>query len=155
MKKLANAFGLLCLFCFIISGCTQEHPKTTTSHGIVVGIDIYCQHSDSMFIRNYTDPEKLEAVLTYLRLLQPVGPAPLSSDAKKAASYKIVVHLQDGTHRTHLQQSDCFAALDQTHWGVIDRSLGQQLPLLMALLPSDLTHSKTTFSAFFSKVSKC
>ena len=136
MRKIKVLTLVFCSLCFLFSGCkkTPEPAPSTASYGLVTGVEI--TRSDG-FSRYYTDPQKINVVLEYLRLLRPLGPIPPTQEALQQDSYEITVHLQDGSQRIHRQQSDCFAAKDQGFWGVIDPDLGQCLPLLMAQLPSD------------------
>ena len=140
MKKL-----LIILFlpvCFF-TGCGRKNAYVAPSR-IVSSIDIYCQKSSGTSYRHYTDPGKMEAVLHYVRLLDPNGPATVSQEAMDGDLFEIVVHTRAGGVRIHRQRADSFAALHRQYWGQIDRSLGMRLGHMMALLPSDEVDANDT-----------
>lgn len=140
MKKLLI---ILFLWLFLLSGCSREKDYVPPSR-IVSFIDIYCQKSTGALYRHYTDPGKVEAVLHYVRLLNPNGPTPISQDAMEGDFFEIVVHTQNGGVRIHRQRADSFAALHRRYWGRIDPSLGMRLGHIMALLPSDEVDANNT-----------
>ena len=137
MKRLTACLYLAVLSLFVFSGCSQNEQAEPIPDRIVTGIDIYCQKPTCTVTRHYTQPEKIEAVLTYLRLLRPIGPVTPTEEARQGDLYEIVVHLNNGSHRIHRQQADSFAITRRPFWGAIDKQLGNKLPFLMALLPSD------------------
>lgn len=135
MKKLTIL--LLCLAVLSLVGCKKAGTHSPASSRIVTGIDIYCQKPNGQLSRQYRQPEKIQAILHYIRLLDPNGPTPVSEEAMQGDLYEIVVHLRGGGKRIHRQRSDSFAALHHRYWGRIDRSLGMQLARILALLPGD------------------
>lgn len=137
MKRWTAFLYIAVLSISVFSGCSQNDRGDNIPDRIVTGIDIYCQKPTCTVSRSYTHPEKIETILTYLRLLRPIGPMVLTEQARQGDLYEIVVHLNDGSHRIHRQRADSFAITRRPFWGVIDRQLGSKLPFLMALLPSD------------------
>ena len=137
MKRLTACLYVAVLCVLMLSGCNSNEQGDRIPDRIVTGIDIYCQKPTCTVTRRYTHPDKIEAILTYLRLLHPIGPVTPTEEARQGDLYEIVVHLNDGGHRIHRQQADSFAFTRRPFWGVIDRQLGNKLPFLMALLPSD------------------
>ena len=137
MKRLTAYLYIAVLSILVFSGCSQNNRGDRIPDRIVTGIDIYCQKPTCTVTRHYTHPEKIETVLTYLRLLRPIGPVVPTEEARQGDLYEIVIHLNNGDHRIHRQRSDSFAITRRPFWGVIDRKLGNKLPFLMALLPSD------------------
>lgn len=135
MKKLTII--LLLLVGLFPAGCSNSNSIRTTSSRVVTGVDVYCQKPHGQLTRRYRQPEKVEAMLHYIRLLDPNGPATVSQEAMQGDFYEIVVHLQDGDMRIHRQRADTYAALHRRYWGQIDRSLGMQLARILALLPGD------------------
>lgn len=131
------AILLLLLASILLPGCRKKLSAYKVPSRIVTAVDIYCQKSTGTVLRHYTDTEKVESVLHYIRLLDPHGPTTVTAEAMQGDLFEIVVHLNDGGTRIHRQRSDTFAALHRMYWGFIDRSLGMRLTHLMALLPSD------------------
>ena len=137
MKRLTACLYVAVLSVLMLSGCNSNEQGERIPDRIVTGIDIYCQKPTCTVTRHYTQPEKIEAILTYVRLLRPIGPIVPIEEARQGDLYEIVVHLNNGDHRIHRQRADSFAITRRPFWGVIDRELGNKLPFLMALLPSD------------------
>ena len=135
MKKLMI---ILFLAAFLsLPGCGVKPAGYVAPSRIVSSVDIRCQRASGTIRRHYEKPEKIEAVLHYLRMLEPNGPMPLSEEALHSDLYEITVHLQDGGTRTHRQRGDSFATLHRRYWGRIDRSVGLRLGHILTLLPSD------------------
>ena len=122
---------------FSLHGCGFQAPGYTAPSRIVSAVDICCRRASGSISRHYEKPEKVEAVLHYIRMLDPNGPTPVTEEALKNDLYEITVHLQDGGTRTHLQRGDTFAALHRRYWGTIDRSVGLRLGHILTLLPDD------------------
>ena len=135
MKKLIIILFLLVFFLFGGCGFAPENHRVPSR--IVSSVDVHCQRSSGAISRHYEKPEKVEAVLHYVRMLEPNGPTKLTEDDLKNDFYRITVHLQDGGTRTHRQRGDTFAALHRRYWGRIDRSVGLRLGHILTLLPSD------------------
>lgn len=135
---------LFLIFCLTLSGCSSGRDNYVPPSRIVAAVDIYCQKPSGNLHRHYQAQEKMEAVLHYVRLLEPNGPTPVTEEAMQGPLYEIVVHLQDGGKRIHRQRAETFAALHRRYWGTIDRSLGLRLGHLMALLPSDPVDANRT-----------
>ena len=134
MKKFRIILFLLILAC---PGCRLKPGKLIVPSRIVTAVDIYCQKPGGSLHRHYEDPGKVEAVLHYVRQLNPNGPVSIPEEAKNEDLYEIVIHLDDGGLRTHRQLSDSYAALYRRYWGRISPSMGLRLGHLIALLPSD------------------
>lgn len=135
MKKLIIILFLLAAIS--LSGCGQAEAGYTAPSRIVSSVDIYCQKPSGTISRHYEKPEKVEAVLHYVRMLDPNGPVQVSEDAMQDDFYEIVVHVYDGGTRTHQQRGNTYAALHRRYWGTIQRSVGLRLGHILALLPSD------------------
>lgn len=136
MKKILIFLFLSILFA-LISACGNAVPASRVPDRVVTGIDVYCQKPTCVVTRRYTQPEKVQTVLTYLRLLRPIGPMLLPPEARQGDLYEIVVHLQDGGYRIHRQYSAQYVEKSSSFLGTVDPTLGSKLPFLIALLPGD------------------
>ena len=137
-----------------LNGCAFPAEGYTAPSRIVSSVDIRCQRSSGAISRHYEKPEKVEAVLHYVRMLNPNGPTELTQDDLENDFYQITVHLQDGGTRTHQQRGDTFAALHRRYWGRIDRSVGLRLGHILTLLPSDeLNTNRTDIAKKYVKTS--
>lgn len=137
MKKAVKRFVLFCFSVLIMSGCGKNDAQTSPLCRVVTQVDIACRREDLLIQRFYTDPEKMESVLLYLRLLKPLGkpetdPEPLYKDV-----YKITVHLSDGKKRIYRQKAHRYFSKDSRTWEKIDPEYASGLYSLMRRFPSD------------------
>ena len=135
MKKL-----MIILFLGIalsLPGCDNSSRDHVAPSRIASSVDIFCKRPSGIIRRHYEKPEKIEAVLHYVRMLDPNGPVEISDDVIREDYYEIVVHVYDGGARTHRQHGNTYAALHRRYWGKIQQSVGLRLGHIMALLPSD------------------
>ena len=134
MKKSVRLLILLCFSAIIMSGCIQNNAPHTR---VVTQVDISCQQETFQLHRHYTDPQKMEYVLLYLRLLKPMGKTdPLPDDLKRDL-YEITLSMSDGTQRSYRQLAHRYLSKDAGPWRPIDPKQAAGLYFLMQKLPSD------------------
>jgi len=132
--------GFFIFFLFLFSiwlfGCKTD-SSAEISH-MVTQIDISCQQEDVHIHRHYTDPEKMEKYLLYLRLLE-LGDTP-SMDAEHvdADVYRITVLLSDGRQRIYRQKDHRYWSTQMRPWQTIDPAQAAGLYHLMRTVPGDL-----------------
>lgn len=133
MKKF---FVLTLLFALILCGCNKKH--TSSAPNFVTQVDISCQQNGKAFSIYYTDNEKVEAVLLYLRLL-PGGRIPKNPPPVKDNSiYEIQVHLSNGERRLYKQVDHRYIWRKKTGWNAIPAEQASRLYALLQHYPSDL-----------------
>ena len=94
MKKL-----MIILFLGIalsLPGCDNSSRDHVAPSRIASSVDIFCKRPSGIIRRHYEKPEKIEAVLHYVRMLDPNGPVEISDDVIWEDYYEIVVHVYDG-----------------------------------------------------------
>lgn len=125
----------MCLLVLILTGCS--HSKSQAGYRAVTAVDIAFNHDDMQLTRHYTDSEKMESVLLYLRLTKPVSKAqalpPLSGDD----IYQISVHLSDGETKYFYQAQHRYLLRPDRTWTLIDPGQASELYRLMRHYPSD------------------
>lgn len=141
VKKCRNLFALLALMLFIFCGCSRIHTPEETSPAtrMVVQVDVTCTRDGESFDRSYTAPEKLEAMLLYLRLLKPQGRANTDPEELSGTASKITVHLFNGQQRIYRLRADRFLSKDAQPWQTVDETHAQDLYPLILLMDSDPT----------------
>lgn len=144
MKKNIKIFILLCFSAVIMCGCNTNDSQPKPLTRVVTRVDISCQQENMLIQRHYTDPQKMEYVLLYLRLLKFKGkpdrdPEPLDKDV-----YEITVHLSDGDKRLYKQKAHRYFSRDSRPWELIDPAQASGLYLLMQKLPSDPVFAQYT-----------
>lgn len=133
MKKL---FVVIALFATILCGCGRKNASTAPN--FVTQVDILCQQNGKTFSIRYTENEKVEAVLLYLRLLKP-GRLPQKTPSEQDNSiYEIHVHLSNGEQRLYKQVDHRYMWRKKTGWNTIPAEQASGLYTLLRHYPSDL-----------------
>lgn len=134
MKKLLI---VLCLSATLLCGCGKKDPPPEPLARVVTQVDISCQHGHTLIRRHYTDPDKMEYVLLYLRLLKPRGKPEQDPEQLEHAVFEITVHLSDGNKRHYRQKAHRYFSRDSRPWELIDPAQAAGLYRLMEKVPSD------------------
>ena len=145
VKKCAFLLCFLCVLSLSISGCRQRHSDGST-YRAVTQIDIVTKQSDQLLRRHYTDAKKMQYVLTFLRLLEPVGKPDIDPETLTEDMFLIALTRSDGSRVYYRQTGHRYVCKDSEHWFSIDPMQAVKLYELMANLPSDqLPKTKTHF----------
>lgn len=136
MKKISKILLPLWFFLFALSGC-QQNTTVQNQCRVVTGVDIFFRYEDMRLQRHYTKVEKVESVLLYLRLLQPVGNAADAQNLPDNDLYEITLHLSDGSQKIYRQKGHRFLSRPEKPWQRIDPAQAAQLYQLMRHYPSD------------------
>lgn len=137
MKKQIKLFMLICFSVITLSGCRKNNADPDPLCRVVTQVDIFCQHEDVQIRRHYTDTQKMEWVLLYLRLLKPRGRPETDPDSIDADIYEITLHFSDSTRRVYRQKDHRYLAKDAHPWQRIDPGQAAGLYALMRHVPSD------------------
>lgn len=135
MKKRWNWIWALCFWMLILSGCQQKEPPTACR--VVTQVDIFCQHEDVQIRRHYTQPQKMEYVLLYLRLLEPQGVPQIDPEQVDADVYEITVKLSDGETKVYRQKDHRYFSEGTQPWQAIDPEQASLFYRLLGQIPSD------------------
>ena len=123
--------SVICFFC--LSGCGR---KSTSAYRAVTAVDISFRYEDMLLQRHYTQNDKMESVLLYLRLLKPLQKVAVPDDDMQDV-YNITVRFSDGTARHYQQKAHRFVCRRENVWERIDPAQAAQLYALMRHYPSD------------------
>ena len=134
MKKFVRLLILFCFSAVIMSGCVRKNAPHTR---VVTQVDISCRQENYALHRHYTDPQKMEYVLLYLRLLKPEGRADSPPALTSQDLYEIKISMSDGTQRNYRQLAHRYFRKDTGPWELIDPKQAAGLYFLMQKLPSD------------------
>lgn len=124
--------SVICFFC--LSGCGK---KTVSAYRAVTAVDISFRYEDMLLTRHYTQSDKMESVLLYLRLLKPLQKDVVAPDPDSQDVYDITVRFSDGTSRHYQQKAHRFVCRRENVWEQIDPAQAAQLYALMRHYPSD------------------
>ncbi len=136
MKRLFAFCLMLCLCVCGISGCSRKAPRQLCR--VVTQVDIFCQKGELPIHRCYTDPDKMQSVLLYVRLLKPRGTPEVNPLSLNKEVYQITLHLSDGSKHIYQQTGHRYFQNYQGMWKKILPQSAAGLYALMEHLPSDI-----------------
>jgi hypothetical protein len=126
---------LFLLFPVLLTGCRKR--EIARSELVVTGIDITCTANNQEYLFSYRQNQKIEAVLSYLRIAKCRGTPELQPEYLPGEVYQIKVLLSDGTSRIHLQKADRYLRRHGSRWEKLEPNWGKYLGLLIKLMPQD------------------
>lgn len=130
-------FAPVILLCVLLSGCIRTgNPEPTTAY--VTQIRVVGNYRGRMIQRDYTQNEKMETVLHYLRTLDPQGYVHWDPKRLPGSVFRITLTLSNGKERHYLQRADRYLTRNGSSWKNIDRFQARDLYALLLLTPSDL-----------------
>ena len=87
---------------------------------------------------NYTDPDKIESILLYLRHLKRKGTAQVDPERVEGDHYEILLHYSNGERRVYYQHADQYLSQDYKPWERINPEQAKNLLPLLKSMPSDI-----------------
>lgn len=133
MRRLAVIF--ISLF---LCGCTHYAPPGENHPvRVVTRIDVTGTQEGILRRYSYSTPDKMRAILSYIRSLEPDRFTPITPDTFRSDAYEIVLIQSDGSKTIYHQIYDEYLQKNDGPWQAIDKARGGSLPQLLALLPSD------------------
>ena len=127
---------VMVLAALLLTGCQARRDQTVQAN-VVTGITITLQDGTETLQRRYTSQEKMQAVLYYIRIVSSPFDAPEPPQEGSGQQVTITTFLANKTVKVYDQRGDRYFREDGGPWRSIDREKGQQLFLLLKLLPSD------------------
>ena len=134
MKKLCLIFLMFSLF--MITGCGSKNTNKNSST-LVTKIDIVYSQHDTTDTRIYTNPEKMEVILLYLRLLRPTGTPQADPEQFQDDVFKITLHFADGHERIYRQRANRFLSAGEKAWYTVNPDHAQVLRSIFQDMPAD------------------
>ena len=119
-----------------LTGCGRE-ADVAVQRNVVTQITITCQTETELIQRQYTSPEKMRAVLLYIRSIGSTFDAPQEPDAAEGNRVQITTVSADKTVKHYYQQGRKYFQKGEGKWQTIDPEKGENLWRIIKLLPSD------------------
>lgn len=127
-------FIVLCVS--LLSGCGKSAPKTDRP-SVVTLVEVSVSQGGRVVHYRYSQEDKMQAVLYYLRSLQPSRSAPIEAETFRTDAYRICLTMSDGGQRVYHQLYDEYLQKDNGPWQRVDQARASSLPQLLKLIPSD------------------
>jgi len=126
------------LFCILLlsllfpAGCAvQKADISTDPYRLVTEIYVSYQQDGHPTEKNFTQANKMRAVLNYLRWIDPYGAPEEDPLTIPGSSIHIQLHYSDGSEKAYLQKADRFMMEDNHRWKKIDP---EKAPILTQIL---------------------
>ena len=98
MKRIIHVFVAICLILCGLTGCLKQ---ATPLCRVVVEMEIFGQHQDLQFTRNYSDTQTMEDVLHCLRTMPSRIKATPTRENAERNYFVITLRLSDGDSHTY------------------------------------------------------
>ena len=134
MKKLS--FLALILAVILLCGCSRLQMPAQQPR-IVTGVTVIYENDQIRFFRRYTSDEKIQKVLSYLRLIDPKGAAQTDPETLPGGMYTITLLYADGTQQVYHQKNDNYLQENDGRWKIIDPKKAEWLGQLIEQTESD------------------
>lgn len=130
-----NFFKILPLaLCLLLTGCNK--PPTPKSK-LVTGMRVEMRQEQETLCRKYTDPQKIEAVLSYLRALQEQDHSCSTPERYAGPRYRIELYYSDGSTGYVFQHANRFLSRDFHPWQEVNSKYAAFLLPLIKSMPND------------------
>lgn len=134
MKPTIGIF-ILSIF-LLLSGCGRK--EDVSSFPLVTEITVHYENGPVNGQLSYTEDEKMQLILTYLRLLKPYGQPPENPEAADGTLFQIVLHHSDGGSTTYQQKADRYLKSGEKPWLCIPPQKAMELSTLLGYLEEDV-----------------
>ena len=134
MRKCLKILMVL-LFGLSLNGCGRKPPAQTR---VVTQVDIVCDQGYRIFHRHYTQPQKIQQVLNYLRLQENLGPADMDPERVEGPVFRIAVRLSDGSDSVYYQRCGRYLSKEYHSWQKIDPKQAVAFYRMLQLTPTDI-----------------
>ena len=122
-------------FFFLLSGCTRK--QTPASFPLVTEITVQYENGPIQGQLSYTDDEKMQLILTYLRLLKPYGQPTEDPESAEGTLFEISLHYADGGSAVYRQKADRYLKSGEEPWLCIPPQKATELSVLLGYLEED------------------
>ncbi len=131
MKKI---YLLLCGLSLLVLGCQRQAMPQSS---VVTGISVSVENGGPEIRLEYRAPNKMRAILNYLRWLEPGETAQTDPQALPGTQVRLVMHFSDGREKVYVQKADRFLQIDGNPWQVIDPVKAQTLEKMLGEMAGD------------------
>jgi len=128
---------ILLLTALLLAGCTRVDQTQPGRPRVVTRIQASYNSGTVKLQRTYTDAEKMQAVLTYLRCLDVSGPAESPPADDEMPLGHVRLYYSDNTYKDYFQRSDRYLQINGGPWQNIPLDRGREFPILLGLMESD------------------
>lgn len=128
---------LIMLFILMCSGCGCYERKPKEEYRVVTQIDVVYHNKPIVSEGSFTDPEKMQKILYYLRRISPYGTPVKDPEEVQGSDFYITLRYSDNTQKVYQQRDDRFMRINNGSWKRIDPKRAVMLSKILGTLESD------------------
>lgn len=136
MKKKFLIPVFLCFFLVFLPGCSKKAAQAKPLCRVVTAAEIIGQEKGVQIHRKYTDTQKIQWVLLYLRTIEP-DIRPTVPPENPASRYEICLTFSSGERKIFRQAAHRFFCAQPRSWHAIDPAQAAGLYALLRQVPGD------------------
>ena len=144
-KKLCMVIILLILF--LNTGCSSQVDIQPKPYRVVTQIDVVYHKHPIVSDGSFTNPEKMQKIMYYLRRISPYGKPLDDPEQIQGSDFYITLRYSDNTQKVYQQRDDRFMRVNGGPWKRIDPKRAMMLSRILGTLESDT--KPTTKVPFF------
>ena len=139
MKRQTILLILLSMIFLSIAGCSHAplRPSEPEEFRVVTQIDVLYQKEPLVSEGNFSDPEKMQKILWYLRSISPYGTPTDDPEQVSGSDFYITLHYSDNTKKVYQQRDNRFMRIDNGPWKRIDPKKAVMLSQILGTIDSD------------------
>lgn len=126
------------LFAFIMPLFAGKVTAAANGPDVITGVQITCRRENTTSTRQYVQPHKIAAVLTYLRLMDFGGKADADPEQLTGDSFEIILYDTNGPYSIYRQRANRFFSKNETPWVNISPVQASRLYPLFLSLQTDI-----------------
>lgn len=123
--------SIVVILLLLLTGCAEPVPP---GYRVVERITVTVSHNAQVREYQYTQPEKMQSILHYLRRMKTYAPVPIAPETFRGDAFRIVLHRSDGTEAVYHQIADGYLQKDGSVWEKVDARHASSLLRLLELL---------------------
>lgn len=135
---------ILFFFLTLTAGCRSQQSEATApeAYRVVTQIEIVYHHKPIVSEGTFSDPEKMQQILLYLRQISPYGTPAEDPEQAEGSDFYITLHYSDRSKKVYHQRADRFLRINNGPWKRIDPKKAMKLSEILATMDSDTIESK-------------
>lgn len=120
---------------FLMNGCGRKTPILPR---VVVRIDVAFDSRHCSLRRAYTEDEKIEQILSYIRTIGVQKTPQIDPTVQKTSLYHITLHFSDGQKKFYCQKGSVYWREGHSPWKEVSKNSTQGFLQTISAMPSDI-----------------
>ena len=134
-KKLCLVIILVILL--LNTGCSSQVDIQPKPYRVVTQIDVVYYKHPIVSDGSFTNPEKMQKIMYYLRRISPYGKPLDDPEQIQGSDFYITLRYSDNTQKVYQQRDDRFMRVNGGPWKRIDPEQAMMLSKILGTMESD------------------